>query len=91
MHWLTVDEDGAGRGLLQSGNQMEKGGLAASRGTDDAEKLAGFDLQVDAIEREQFRSVGLVTERDVFQPNLRNRFVNELLRRRGSRGPSCFA
>jgi hypothetical protein len=38
---------------MQSGNQMQKGGLAASRGPHDAEKFARPNLQVDVIKRQK--------------------------------------
>ena len=74
---LAVNQDTARRGLLQPGNQMQQRGLAASRRADNAEKLAGFDLQVDSVKRQQSRSVGLVLQRNILQRN----FGSLLLRR----------
>src|SRR5260370_4527590 len=38
---------------MQSGNQMQEGGLAASRGPHDAEKLARPNLEIDVIKRQK--------------------------------------
>src|SRR5579863_1281470 len=40
LHWISVDQNFT-RGLaMQSRNQMQQGGLAAARWTDDAKKLS---------------------------------------------------
>ena len=43
--------DRAGGGLVEPGDEVEEGGLAASRRADEADELAGCDVEVDAVER----------------------------------------
>jgi len=52
--------------VMQAGNQMQEGGLAASRRSDNAEKLAGLDLEIDVVESEQgFTGLSTVAEANV--------------------------
>ncbi len=47
---FTVQDDTAGRGLVEAGQQTEQRGLAAARGTDDGYEGLRFDLEVDRTE-----------------------------------------
>ena len=40
----------AGRGRVEAGDQVEERALAAARGADEAEQLAGLDLEGDAVQ-----------------------------------------
>ena len=42
--------DGAGRRLVEPGDEVEQRALAAARRADEADELAGLDLEVDAVE-----------------------------------------
>ena len=46
----TVNQDVARRGRLQPRDDAQQGGLAAARGADENDKLAVFDLQVNAMQ-----------------------------------------
>jgi hypothetical protein len=49
VHVLAVDEDLAGRGLLQAQDELRGGRLAAAGFADDGERLALGDREVDAV------------------------------------------
>ena len=49
---LAAEDDLAGRRLVEAGHQVEQGGLAATRRSDQADELAGLDLERDPIEGE---------------------------------------
>ena len=51
----AVHHDGAGVGILQAADQVEKGRLARARGTQHDADLAAVDGRVDAIEYRQAR------------------------------------
>src|SRR5260370_35732006 len=56
---------------MQSGNQMQEGGLAASRGPHDAEKLARPNLEIDVIKRQKpFPALRPVTQAYFAQADL---------------------
>ena len=55
---LAVDGDGAAGDLVEPGNQLAQGGLAAAGGTDDGDGLAGLHIQADAVEHIQVAIVG---------------------------------
>src|SRR5579864_2067952 len=63
----------ATRGLrLQASNQMQERRFAAARRSHDAEKLTGFDFEVDVVEREQpLVFLGLITEANFAERNFR--------------------
>src|SRR5690606_3547491 len=50
-HRLAVDGELTGRRCQQATEALEQGGLAASAGTDDRDKLAVRDVQADICER----------------------------------------
>ena len=71
--WNAVDEDLSRSLRVQACNQMQQRGLAASRGTDDAEKFSRFDLQVNLVERQQaFAALRAIAERNIVQPDFRD-------------------
>ncbi len=47
---LAVDLDGAGAGLDEVAHDTQQGRLAAARGTDERDELAGLDVEVDALQ-----------------------------------------
>ena len=47
----TGDEDLARRRFLEAGNHAQRRGLAAARRTQQAHHLAGFDVEVDVVDR----------------------------------------
>src|SRR5271165_2848233 len=55
---------------MQSRDQMQQRGLAAAGGANDAQELAGFDFEVDVVERKQaFAALRAIAQADVAQPN----------------------
>ena len=46
----AVEDDAALRGVDQAVDQAQEGGLAGAGATDDADHLAGFDADVDAVD-----------------------------------------
>ena len=58
---------------MKAGDQVQQRGFSAARGADNAEELAGFDFQIDVVEREQLSTViGFVAERNSVQSHFRN-------------------
>jgi hypothetical protein len=53
LDWLSVNQNPAGGLGLQSRNQVEQGGLAATGRADNADELAGLNLKVDVIKSQQ--------------------------------------
>jgi hypothetical protein len=49
---LTADQDAALVGLLEAGNQAERGRLAAPRGAEQGDELAGRDIEVHCVDRD---------------------------------------
>ena len=49
----AVDPDLAGGGAVEAGHQGEQGRLAAARGAEDGDELAGIDRDVDVVEDRQ--------------------------------------
>ena len=47
---VAVDEDGARRGRVEPGDDVEQGGLAAPRGADEGHETAGRHVEVDAVD-----------------------------------------
>ena len=47
---LAVDGDGSLGDALETGNHPEKRGLAATGRADENDELAGFDLEIDAVD-----------------------------------------
>lgn len=47
---LSVDQDFAGVGLLETGDDAQGGGLSAARRAEQGEEFAGLDGQVEAVE-----------------------------------------
>ncbi len=47
---LAVDEDGAGGGVVEAGDEGDEGGFAGAGGADDGEGGAGGDVEVDVVE-----------------------------------------
>ena len=60
-HAMPVDDPFAAGGLQQRGQEADARALAGAVGTDEAEHLAGFDLQVQLIDGQQV----VVTFREV--------------------------
>jgi hypothetical protein len=54
---LSPVEDGTGSGGVESGNDIHHHGLAGPVGTDQAQKLARADREIDAIQGDQPREV----------------------------------
>ena len=50
---FAVDQHLTGSRRLQTSDQVQQSGLAATRRTNDAEELTGLHLQVDVVERQQ--------------------------------------
>ena len=48
---LAVDADLARGGAVQAADEIEEGGLAGARGSDDGDHLAARDFQMDGFER----------------------------------------
>src|SRR5260370_12826727 len=68
---LAVNQYLTRRWCMQSGNQMQEGGLAASRGPNDAEKLARPNLEIDVIKRQKpFPALRPVTQAYFAQADL---------------------
>ena len=62
----TRDEDLARRRFLEAGNHAERRGLAAARRTQQAHHLAGFDVEVDVVDRgERAEVLAQVAQLDV--------------------------
>ena len=59
----------AGAGLMQAGQDVQQGGLAAARGADDADELVFHDVQVDAVEGHRGAVVAVVFLLDVLYLN----------------------
>ncbi len=49
-HVLAVDQDAAGVGRLEAGQQAQQRGLAAARAAQQGEQLAAFDVEIDAVD-----------------------------------------
>ena len=49
-HVFAVDQDAAGVGVVEARNQADDGRFAAARGADDADELAGLDVEGDVGE-----------------------------------------
>ena len=47
---LSINEDIAFDGRYEAGENLQQGGLAASRGADNSNRFAGLDLEADAVE-----------------------------------------
>ena len=47
---LTVNQYAAGGGIVETGEEVGDGGLAAAAGTDEGDGLAAWELEVDAFE-----------------------------------------
>ncbi len=58
----SVDQDGSGRRLVESGNEPAEGGLSAARGSDDRQRLSRPDPEIHAPED---ADAGVVGERNV--------------------------
>jgi hypothetical protein len=56
----TVDRDLAGRRLHQACQDLQKRGLAATRGTHDGDGIAGLEAEGDAVEHQ--RIVGTIAK-----------------------------
>src|SRR5260370_31908027 len=68
---LAVNQYLTRRWCMQSGNQMQEGGLAAARGPHDAEKLARPNLEIDVIKRQKpFPALRPVTQAYFAQADL---------------------
>src|SRR5207237_6589621 len=50
-HRRAIELDRAARRLLEAGEDVEEGRLAAARGPEEADQLAFGDLQIDAVQR----------------------------------------
>ena len=50
----------SGRGLVEPGDQVQQRGLAASRCAEQADELAGSDVEVDPVEHERARAEALL-------------------------------
>ena len=50
---VAVDQDPPGAGLVNAGNQVEKGALAGAVRADDGVDLARFELDADVVYRRQ--------------------------------------
>ena len=51
-HFLAVDGDGAGRRLVQAGDEPHQGGLAAAGGTDHRGEFAALDFERRILKRD---------------------------------------
>src|SRR5262249_55597797 len=49
-HWLALHEHLAARGLEEAGDDVQESGLAAAGRPDEADELAGPDLDVNALQ-----------------------------------------
>ena len=63
------DFKGAGGGALKAGDEHEQGGLAGSRGANDADGLARVDAEVNASQDFNVSGAAGKGEGDVFQEN----------------------
>ena len=54
----TVDAHPPGPGVIESGNQVERGRFAGARGTDQRYRLAGGDIETDAVKRRSAAVIG---------------------------------
>ncbi len=69
----AVHQDLSGGLRVQAGYEVQKSGLAASGGPDDADELSGSDLKVDVVERKQaFAALRAIAQRDVVQADFGN-------------------
>ena len=99
-HVLAMELDQSGRRLFEAADHPQGGRLAAAGGTEEAEELGIFDLEVDVVDgdhiTELLDDVGqpdldrhgrvalLLTKRDAFPP-----FPTRAARRWGVRGVGC--
>jgi len=81
----SVDEDRAGGGSGKTAEDVEEGGLAGARGTDDGDELAGGDGEVDIAEGRDLQFAGTVGLAQVLREDDRGR-GGVWIRRRGQRG-----
>ena len=63
-HVLAVEQHPAGLGLGEARDQPQQRGLAAARGAEEGEELAGTDREVDVLQHVR-RAVGEVDARDL--------------------------
>ena len=47
---LTEDLDGAGGGREEAGEHLDGGGFAGAVGSEEAEELAGLDVEIDVVD-----------------------------------------
>jgi hypothetical protein len=47
---LILKEDLAPRGVIDSGEKVEKGGFPSAIGADDAQNLAPFNVEIDIVD-----------------------------------------
>ena len=67
---LAIEQDAPLVLLVQAQNQAQQGGLAAAAGTDDADKFAGSDIQLDIVQHLQLAAATGARSKtlaDVFQ------------------------
>ena len=66
-----VELHGAGRGVIESRDQIQERGLAGAAGADDGDERPGRDFQIDAVEHAARRrvAVGAVAERNLVKAN----------------------
>src|SRR5712692_1865439 len=67
---LAVGEHAAGIGLRQAGHDVEKRGLAAAAGADQADELAVADLERDVVERMHVCAAGAIPLGDALDHEL---------------------
>src|ERR1700734_2394140 len=73
LHRLAVDQDLPVALLLQARDQMQQSGFAATRGSDDADELAGMHLKIDVVESEQALSrLRAITEANLAEADFAN-------------------
>ncbi len=75
----AVDEDAAALRHIEPLDQLCKGAFAGTGGADDADHLAGGNVESDILEH--FRSVDAVAERDVLEPDVADQRGKRGLRR----------
>ena len=64
---VSGDADGAGRGALQSGHDHQQRGLAGAAGTDDGDRLAWRDVDVDAAQNLDGTGAAGQRQRDIVE------------------------
>src|SRR4030095_328265 len=70
LHRLTLQRDSSGRGFLETGDQIQEGGLATSGRAEEDHPLTFPDFQIDGLQRLDRLLVGVESFRHLVQAKL---------------------